>query len=253
MQSERGAEAYDHLRAALSMLDEFGGWPDSIGVRWGLVLACLQREEVDEAEYWLGLAAMDRPPESARIFTPDLAARAEIALARGLTEVGLGLWRRAVERIREDSALLAGDPFVDPWALEVQSAALAAHAQHGRLDPVASLAGQLRERLIGMLADSSGSSDDRSPMELPVYGTVLTALGFAGLAGGDPAAVRLVALAERMPAVREFPTLSSARSRQAAENADRAAYDDARSSYATLNREELRAAALRELSAAARG
>jgi predicted ATPase/DNA-binding SARP family transcriptional activator len=253
MQSERGAEAYDHLRAALSMLDEFGGWPDSIGVRWGLVLACLQRGEVDEAEYWLGLAAMDRPPESARIFTPDLAARAEIALARGLTEVGLGLWRRAVERIREDSALLADDPFVDPWALEVQSAALAAHAQHGRLEPVASLAGQLRERLIGMLADSSGSSDDRSPMELPVYGTVLTALGFAGLAGGDPAAVRLVALAERMPAVREFPTLSSARSRQAAENADRAAYDDARSSYATLNREELRAAALRELSAAARG
>jgi hypothetical protein len=120
----------------------------------------------------------------------------------------------------------------------------------------------LRERLLAMLTASSGSSgssgssdpsETSSPLELQVHGTMLTALGFAGLAEGDPTAVRLVALAERMPAVREFPTLSSARSRRAAENADRAAYDDARSTYATLNREELRAAALHELSAGARG
>ncbi|MER5435141.1 BTAD domain-containing putative transcriptional regulator [Streptomyces sp. NPDC002588] len=250
LNSAHGAEAYDHLRAALSALDEVGDWTDSIGVRWGLVLACLQRGEVEEAEYWLGLAALDQQSESAETFGTDLPARAEIALARGLTEVGLGLWRQAAERIREGSLLHADDPFADPWSLEIQSAALAAHAQCGRLEPVAGLAGQLRERLLGML---SGSPGDGSPVELPVHGTVLLALGFAGLAGGDPSAVRLVALAERMPAIREFPSLSSTRSRQAAENADRAAYDDARSSYATLNREELRAAALRELSAAARG
>ncbi|MCX5091684.1 AfsR/SARP family transcriptional regulator [Streptomyces sp. NBC_00365] len=268
IQSGRGTEAYDHLRAALRTLEEFDGWPDSIGVRWGLVFASLQRGEVDEAEYWLGLATLDQQPESARIYAPDLEARAEIALARGLTEVGLGLWRRAVERIRQDSVLLAGDPFVDPWALQVQSAALAAHAQHGRLEPVAALAGQLRERLLGMLsgsfgsagpsgssgsASSSGSSGDRSPVELPVYGAALLALGFAGLAGGDPAGVRLVALAERMPTVQEFPTLSWARSRQAAENADRAAYDDARSTYAALGQEELRAAARQELNSAVLG
>jgi hypothetical protein len=82
---------------------------------------------------------------------------------------------------------------------------------------------------------------------------MVTALGFAALTEGDPAGIRLLALAGRMPAVREFPTLSSARSRQVAENADRAAYDDARSTYATLNREELRAAVLHELSAGARG
>ncbi|MEV6763903.1 hypothetical protein AB0N16_25360 [Streptomyces sp. NPDC051105] len=81
----------------------------------------------------------------------------------------------------------------------------------------------------------------------------MLALGFAGLVGGDPAAVRLVALAERMPTVQDFPTLSWARSRQAAENANRAAYDDARSTYAALGPEELRAAALRELTVAARG
>ncbi|WP_329366124.1 ATP-binding protein [Streptomyces sp. NBC_01483] len=245
-----GAEAYDHLRAALSALDEVGDWSDTIGVRSGLVLACLQRGEVDEAEYWMGLAALDQQPEPAEIFNTDLPARAEIALARGLTEVGLGLWRQAVEQMREGILLYADDPFVDPWSLTIQSAALSAHAQCGRLEPVAGLAEQLRERLVGMLSDSPG---DGSPAELPVYGTVLTALGFAGLAGGDRTAVRLLALAERMPAVREYPALSSARSRQAAENADRAAYDDARSSYATLKREELWAVARRELSAAVRG
>ncbi|MEU0965844.1 BTAD domain-containing putative transcriptional regulator [Streptomyces sp. NPDC005917] len=284
VQAELGEEAYDHLRAALRTLDEFDGWPDSIGVRWGLVLACLLRGEIDEAEYWLELAALDQQPESSRIYAPDLVARAEIALARGLTEVGLGLWRRAVERIREDSALLAGDPFVDPWALQVQSAALAAHAQHGRLEPVAALAGQLRERLLGMLSGSSGdgsghvspgngsaghsssghlssgdgstgngSSAERSPVELQVYGSALLALGFAGLARGDTTAVRLVALAERMPAVREVPTLAWARSREAAENADRAAYADARSEYAALGRDQLRVVALHELTAGARG
>ncbi|MEV6835812.1 BTAD domain-containing putative transcriptional regulator [Streptomyces sp. NPDC051133] len=249
LQTERGAEAYDHLRAALDALREFsrfGDWSDSVGVHWGLVLACLQRGDVEEAEYWLGLAELDQPAESARIFTADLPVRAEIALARGLTELGLGLWRRADARIRSDSLLYPGDPFVDPWSLEVRSAALAAHAQAGRLEPVADLAEELRERLLGMLSGAGGES---APVELPVYGTLLLALGFAGLARGDAGAVRLVALAERMPAVREFPTLSLARSRTAAENADRAAYADARSRYAALGREELRAEALNELTA----
>ncbi|MCF1599870.1 ATP-binding protein [Streptomyces muensis] len=246
LKSERGAEAYDHLRAALDVLGEFSEWLDLIGVRWGLVLACLQRGEVDEAEYWLRLAALDQQPEAAEISSPDLLARAEIALARGLTEVGLGLWRQAVEWVRQSGALYADDPFADSWMLQMQSAALAAHAQHGRLEPVAGLAERLRGRLLGML---SGEQAGGTPVELPVYGTVLLALGFAGLARGDTAAVRLVALAERMPVGREFPTLSSARSRQAAEDADRAAYADARSRYAALGREELRAVALRELGA----
>ncbi|MFD7404154.1 ATP-binding protein [Streptomyces sp. NPDC059866] len=253
LQSGRGAEAYDHLRAARDELSEFGAWFDLAGIGWGLVLACLHRGEIDEAEYWLGLTALDKQPEAAQIYTPDHPARAEIALARGLTEVGLGLWRQAVEGMREASLLYADDPFMEPWLLQMQSAAVAAHAQHGRLEPVAKLAGELRERLLEMLSGPSGSSGDRAPVELPVYGTVLLALGFVGLARGDTSAVRLVALAERMPVVREFPTLSLARSRQAAENADRAAYADAESEYAALGREELRAAALRELNSAARG
>lgn len=251
LQLERGAEAYDHLRAALNALDAFGESSDTIGVRWGLVLACLHKGEIDEAEYWLGLAALDQPPESDGTFSPELAARAEIALARGLTEVGLGLWRRAAEQVGRAGALYADDPFVDPWALQVQAAAVAAHALYGRPDRVAGLTERLRARLLGLLsgAPADGAPVGGSPVELPVYGTLLLALGHARLAQGDSAAVRLVALAERMPVVREFPALSSVRSRQAAENADRAAYADARSRYAALGREELRAAALRELTA----
>ncbi|WEO96162.1 BTAD domain-containing putative transcriptional regulator [Streptomyces sp. FXJ1.172] len=249
LKSERGAEAYDHLRAA-DVLDESGDWSDSIGVRYGLVSACLQRGEVDEAEYWLGLAALGRQPESAQVTPEELLARAEIALARGLTEVGLGLWRRAAAGIQEWSLLQAADPFMDSWSLQLQAAALAAHAQHDRLEPVAHLAERLRERLLGMLSGSPGARD---LVDLPVYGTVLLALGYVGLARGDTAAVRLMALAELMPAMRDFPTLSSARSRPAAENADRVAYAEARSAYTTLGQEELRAVALRELSAAAHG
>ncbi|MGW7539561.1 ATP-binding protein [Streptomyces sp. NPDC054770] len=244
LKTERGAEAYDHLRAA-DALGEAGTWSDAIGVRYGLVSACLQRGEIEEAEYWLGRAAPDRQPEADRAFTPELLqARAEIALARGLTEVGLGLWRQAAAGIREAGAQAADDPFLDSWSLQVQAAALAAHAQHGRLEPVAELAGHLQERLLGMLSGAPGAGD---LLELPVYGSVLLALGYAGLAGGDPAAVRLLALAERLPVMRDLPTLSSARSRQAAENAGGAAYADARSGYAALGPDQLRTAARQAL------
>ncbi|MEU2772257.1 BTAD domain-containing putative transcriptional regulator [Streptomyces sp. NPDC007162] len=266
LKTERGAEAYDHLRAA-DGIGEVGGWSDAIGIRYGLVSACLQRGEIDEAEYWLGLAVPDRQPESAKPFSPELLqARAEIALARGLTEVGLGLWRQAAGGIREASRLAADDPFLESWALQVQAAALAAHAQHDRLEPVAHLADGLRERLLDMLADTDAQAGaDTAPgsgsgapgagdlLELPIYGSVLLALGYAGLARGDKAAVRLLALAERLPVMRDLPTLSSARSRQAAENADGAAYADARSGYAALGRDQLRSAALHALTAGARG
>jgi hypothetical protein len=255
LQSERGAEAYEQLRAALAELGELGDlaeWSDMVGVRWGLVLACLQRGEPDEAEHWLELAVPDRDQEWGDVFTPDLPVRAEIALARGLSELGLGLWRQAVEHLRKVRDQFTGDPFMDSWTLRVESAALAAHALCGRPEPVSGLAARLRERLLGML--SGAAAEDGNPVELPVYGTVLLAVGLDILASRDPAAgVRLVALTEHMPVIREFPSLSSAASRAAAEHADGAAYSDARSRYAALGREELRAEALRELTGAARG
>ncbi|MFG2719767.1 ATP-binding protein [Streptomyces sp. NPDC048416] len=259
LQTERGEEAYRHLMASLAVLERTGdwadaaGWYDAVGVRWALVLACLQRGEIDEAERWLELAALEQAPEPAQVFSAELGSRAEIALLRGLTEVGLGLWRQAVAQLRDAGALYPDDPFVGTWALQIQSTAVAAHARHGRLELVADLATELRAQARELL---SRSPDEASPAELPVSGTMLLALGLAGLARGERSGVRLLALAERMRVHRDFPTMSAARARRSAEDADGAAYADAVSEYAALGRGELEAAAaveLRGISAGGRG
>ncbi|WP_328311956.1 AfsR/SARP family transcriptional regulator [Streptomyces sp. NBC_00442] len=259
LQTERGEEAYRHLLASMDVLERTGdwadaaGWYDAAGVRWALVLACLQRGEIDEAERWLELAALEKPPEPAQVFSAELGSRAEIALLRGLTEVGLGLWRQAVAQLREADALYPDDPFVGTWSMQIQSTAVAAHARHGRLELVAEQAGELCARTQELL---SRPREEGSPAELPVSGTMLLAIGLAELARGNTSGVRLLALAERMRVHRDFPTMSAARARQSAVDADGAAYTDAVSEYAALGRDELEGAAalvLRGISAAGRG
>ncbi|TDT98415.1 putative ATPase [Streptomyces sp. 846.5] len=239
LRTGQGEEAYQHLKASLAVLPRLGDGHDHIGIRSLLVLACLQRGDPDEAEYWLRQASIDTAPQQDAFYRPDLGGRAEIALARGLTEVGLGLWRSAVERMLAAGAIDGGDASLDPWAFQIQSVAVTAHAHVGRLEPVAQSVDRLRQRLRTRLSDPSGS-----PMDLPVFGTVLHALGMAGLASGDTGAVRMIALAERLRVMRDFqPTMSAERARQAALDADGAAYADAVSEYAALERDELREAA----------
>ncbi|MGW6060496.1 ATP-binding protein [Streptomyces sp. NPDC055189] len=235
LRTGRGQDAYDNLRAALQTLPRLGDEHDYIGIRSALVLACLQRGDPDEAESWLREAEGDNTPRDDAFYSPDLGARAEIALARGQTETGLRLWRVALEQMPETGSLHRGDPWLDPWALQVQSAAVTAHAHAGRLELVADPVDRLRRRLRTLLADPP-----RSPVELPVFGTVLHALGMAALASGDATGVRMIALAERLRVLREFqPTMSADRARQAAEHADRPAYAAAVSQYAALKRDEL--------------
>ncbi|WP_328381257.1 AfsR/SARP family transcriptional regulator [Streptomyces sp. NBC_00400] len=239
LRTGQGEAAYRHLKAALEALPRLGDTHDYIGIRSALALACLQRGDFDESEHWLRQAEGDNTPQQDAFYSPDLGARAEIALARGLTEAGLGLWRSAVERMSEVGAMHGGDPWLDPWALQMQAAAVTAHAHAGLLEPVAELVVQLRQRLRTLLSGRS-----RTPVELPVFGTLLHALGMAGLASGDAGAVRMIALAERLRVLREFqPTMAAARARQAAEAAGRAAYADAVSEYAALGRDELPEAA----------
>ncbi|MFI1359542.1 ATP-binding protein [Streptomyces sp. NPDC020898] len=243
LQTERGEEAYGHLKAALQALLRLRDDHDLIGIRWGLVLACLQRGDPDEAEYWLRQAEGSDATQQ-EDYSMDVLGRAEIALARGLTEVGLGLWRSAVQPLPAVGSISGGDPFFDRWVLEMLSVAVTAHAHAGRLELVAEPVDRLRQGLETLLSGPSGT-----PMELPVFGTVLHALGLAGLASGDdaPAAVRMIALAERLRVLRSFqPTMSADRARQAvgaAGDTARAAYSDAVSEYAALGRDELRDAA----------
>ncbi len=240
LKTGQGAAAYGYLKAALEMLPRIGDERDYIGISWGLTLACLQRGDPDKAEHWLRLAEGAVTPNRNDVYySPDLGVRAEIALTRGLTEVGLGLWRGAAERMSEAGPTHGGDPRLDPWALQVRSAAVTAHAHAGRLELVAEPVDRLRQGLRTLLSGPSGT-----PMELPMFGTVLHALGMAGLASGDASAVRMIALAERLRVLSEFqPTMSAARAREAAEDADGAAYADAVSEYAALGRDELREAA----------
>ncbi|MGW0818963.1 ATP-binding protein [Streptomyces viridiviolaceus] len=233
LRTERGEAAYGHLKAALEVLPRLGDEHDSIGVRGGLVLACLQRGDPEEAEYWLRQAEAGSTQEDSH--SPGFGERAEIALARGLTEVGLGLWRSAVEWMPTAGWPGGDDPFLDRWALQIQSAAVTAHAHARRPELVAVTVDRLRQGLPALLPGSSAS-----PVELPVVGTVLHALGMAGLASGEAGAVRMIALAERLRVLRDYqPTMSADRARKAAEDADRAAYADAVSEYAALERDEL--------------
>ncbi|MFS8198449.1 ATP-binding protein [Streptomyces sp. CWNU-52B] len=247
LQTERGDDAYVHLKAALDVLPRLGDEQDAIGVRWGLVLACLQRGDPDEAEYWLRQAEGDDVPRDEDVYSPDFGGRAEIALARGLTEVGLGLWRRNLERLPEAGPTHDDDPFYDRWVLQIQATAVTAHAYADRLGLVTQVVDRLRRRLRTLLRGPA-----RSPLELPVYGTGLHALGMAGLVSGDASAARMIALAERLRVLRDFqPTMSADRARQAvgaAGNAAGAAYADAVSEYAALERDELRDAARAVLS-----
>jgi hypothetical protein len=248
LKTEQGEAAYGHFKAVLDALPRLGDEHDFMGVRWSLALASLQRGDPDEAEYWLRQAEGDNPPQQDALSSWDLGGRAEIALARGLTEVGLGLWRSAMEWLPEAGSMHSGDPFLDQWVLQIQSAAVTAHAHAGRLELVAEPVDRLRQGLRTLLSGPS-----HTPMELHLFGTVLHALGMAGLASGDASAVRMIALAERLRVPRDFqPTMSAARARQAAEDADGAAYADAVSEYAALGRDELREAA-RALTSATSG
>jgi predicted ATPase/DNA-binding SARP family transcriptional activator len=243
LQTERGAEAIGPMRAALEALEEFGEWTDTIGLRWGIMLAHLQAGDVDEAEHWLEQALRNQPEGAVSDpFTPDLGARAEMALARGDIETGLGLWRRALDRLTHTAdPAPGGEPVMEAWGPELQAVAVTAHARYGRTDLVDRLLTAFPGRVTHLLARSPAAR----PACFPLCGALLLALGTADLAQGDTGGVRLIALAERLRYLRNFqPTMSLARAREDARNADRAAYEDAVSRYAALDDDGLCEAAL---------
>jgi predicted ATPase/DNA-binding SARP family transcriptional activator len=252
---EHGAEARDHLVAALPLLQRLGARADAVGVRSWLVLANLQIGDTVEAERWLeGLTQIALDEEEAKTVGYDLGIRGEVLFARGEVEAGLRLWRRVADQIRDAGAIVStGVPLdLDPWVVEARSVAVVAHARHGRLDLVADVADALPGRLTHLLTHPLVNPPPYM-IEQAICGTLLLAVAMADLARarrtGDPAlarsAVRMIALAERFPFLRNFqPTMSAASARADAEQADRAAYDEAVSFYAGLDRAGIRAAAL---------
>jgi tetratricopeptide (TPR) repeat protein len=251
LQVERGEEARRHLLAVLPVLERLGNWSGLVGIKWWLMLASLQVGDVDEAEHWLERTAPPRADEPIGTLTYGLGVRAEILLARGELEAGLRLWRRAIELLTNAEEPIFGlevDPGSDQWTLEAKAVTVVAHAQHGRLDLVEELTGELPSTLSTMLEHPMANPPPYL-MELPIAGGLLLALAMVDLdRGATGSGARMIALAERFRFLRNFqPTMSSARARHAAEQADRPAYDEGVSSYAELGRDELRAAALAAL------
>jgi predicted ATPase len=258
LQVERGEEARRHLLAVLPVLERLGNWSGLVGIKWWLMLASLQVGDVDEAEHWLEQTAPPRADEPIGTLTYGLGVRAEILLARGEVDAGLRLWRRAVDLLEHAEGPifdLDTDPGQDQWTLEAEAVTVVAHAQHGRLDLVEELTGELPHKLATKLANPVENPPPYL-MELPTCGGLLLALAMVDIDRGartghqrtTRSGARMVALAERLRFLRNFqPTMSAAHARHAAQQANRPAYDEAVSSYAGLGDEELRSAALAAL------
>jgi hypothetical protein len=248
-------EALRHLSAALSVIEAFGAWSSADRVREAIVAANLQRGAYDEAERELKLTTPHGADEPWDMPMFDTAVRAEIALGRGDVDTGLRLWRTAAATLRDTPRPGPGGdlPGLDPWALQIQAAAVVAHAHHGQLGLVAEITGALPAALSALAADPGPPPGTlAASYGLAVCGSLLLALAMTdidrGQRAGDPAAARsgarMIALAERFGLKNGLqPTMSAALARRAAQEADGAAYADAVSSYAGLDPEALRAAA----------
>jgi hypothetical protein len=160
------------------------------------------------------------------------------------------LWRRAADQLRNTPT--GGEmPGSAAWVWEAQAVTVIAHAQHGRLDLVEEITGELPDALSSRLTNAGAGSAALSG-DFPICGALLLAVAMMDLDRGERtgdtratrAGARMIALAERFRYVRGFqPTMSVARARQIAERADKPAYADAVSSYADLGRDGLRAVA----------
>jgi predicted ATPase/DNA-binding SARP family transcriptional activator len=260
-EASSGDEALRHLGAALSVLEAFGAWSSANRLRQAIVGANVQRGAYDEAERELKLTEPGGGTEPWDMSMFDTAMRAEIALGRGDVDTGLRLWRTAAATLRDAPRPGPGGGLsgLDPWALQVQAIAAVAHAQHGRLDLVAEITGALPAALVALTADPGpppGTLD--ASYGLAVCGTLALALAMTDLdrsqraadAGRARSGARMIALAESFGLRNGLqPTMSAARARRAAQDADGPAYADAMASYAGLDPDGLRAAARAALQA----
>jgi predicted ATPase/DNA-binding SARP family transcriptional activator len=258
-----GDEALHHLSAALSVLEAFGAWYGANRLRQAIVAANLQRGAYDEAERELKLTMPYGADEPWDMSMFDTAMRAEIALGRGDVDTGLDLWRTAAATLRDTQRPGPGGGLsgLESWALQVQAIAVVSHAHYGRLGLVAEITGALPATLSALTAGPGPPPGTlAASYGLAVCGSLLLALAMADIDRGHRAAdaglarsgARMIALAERFGLRNGLqPTMSAARARLAAQDADGPAYADAVSAYAGLDPEGLRAAARAALQARA--
>ncbi len=195
------AEAAEHARAAIPILDELESNDDGIQARSLLAGNAVAEGRFDEADALIAeidRLNSERPGFGGAFVTATV--RAELELARGNVAEGLRLYRVAGREL--DAIRLPGMEWtgLEPWSLFGDAAGTTAYAIHGTGREGADLFERLRGKAPQVL------DPDRPRMDYPVAGMVLHGLGAWGLlrqamdperrdpAAGPRRAVRLPAL-----------------------------------------------------------
>ena len=209
MQLGDHAQASEHARAALSVMQRLGASDDEVQLRALLGLCALVDGRIDDAER--ELERIDQLDEREAIFGGAAVrqiGRAELALARGDVATGLGIYRECAARMRELGFPGIPRTGLEPWALFGDSTALTAHAYLATGDDVAH-----GRELFRRTHEHGLKVFDRANVHLdyPVAGQVLFALGVWSLLRRTATvddAVRLLALADRFAYNRTIPTMA---------------------------------------------
>lgn len=202
MQAGDFDEADAFALEAMPILQALGAAEDFTEARTVRAVIALHRGDYDEAERLLDGLEDDEATQS--IFggaLTILCCRAELLLARGEVDRGLGAYADvvAVMRSRGIPGLDLPDGF-QPWVLYPQAALVATAARHGRLSAV-------RAQRDDMLAKMTVTLAGDGFIDVPITGTALFALGMWELVSGNlDAGSRLLAFAERFSFSRMFPS-----------------------------------------------
>ncbi|OFB40200.1 transcriptional regulator [Frankia sp. CcI156] len=230
------AVARSHAQAALPVLERLGARDDVAQLRVLLAFDAVNGGRLDAAEEYL--AQID-PSDGAVYGGPMMAAigRAELAIVRGDTAVGLRQHLDAAAGMRALRWPGVATTGVEPWVLAGDAVALAAFAWHAAsADDLATGHDLFRASLV-RYADALRRS--RATIDYPACGTLLFAFGVWGLRDGRPAgmpagmtvreAVQLLALAKRFSYIATIPSLGWARVEALAERRAPGALPAARS------------------------
>jgi predicted ATPase/DNA-binding SARP family transcriptional activator len=209
------AEAAEHARVAIPILDQLEANDDGIQARSLLAGSAIAEGRFDEATALIAeieRIGTDRAGFGGAFITGTV--RAELALAQGDVAEGLRLYRRAAEELA--AITLPGMELtgLEPWALFGTAAGTTAYALYGAGDDGVDLFDALREKAPRVL------DLGRPRLDYPVAGLVLHGLGTWGLVkeAMDPEdAIRLLVLADLFSYPRFTTTMDPDRTHEAAE------------------------------------
>ena len=188
------AEAAEHARQAIPILDLLEANDDAIQARSLLAGAALGEGRFDEAERLVAeIERMNNQHTGFGGAFVTATVRAELALAKGEIDEGLRLYRVAgkeLDAIRLPGMEMTG---LEPWSLFGDASGTTAFAVHGTGEDGSDLYLRLRAKARQVL------NPDRPRMDYPVAGMVLHGLGTWGLlkqAMAPEDAIRLLILAD---------------------------------------------------------